>query len=43
MSSDQLGYADVNHLVLKTLAPPGRAYWAGVAVLAAIVAGGIAT
>jgi len=40
MASPELGYADVNRLVLKTLAPPGRRYWLGVACLAAVVGAG---
>jgi molybdopterin-containing oxidoreductase family membrane subunit len=40
MATPELGYSDVNRMVLKTLAPPGRRYWLGVACLAAIVGAG---
>jgi Ni/Fe-hydrogenase subunit HybB-like protein len=43
MAPDQLSYAEINRLVLKTLEPPGRAYWASVALLATIVAAGLST
>jgi Ni/Fe-hydrogenase subunit HybB-like protein len=43
MAASELGYADVNRVVLKTLTSPGRSYWAGVAFLAAIVAAGLTT
>jgi len=38
-----LDYAGINRLVLRTLAPPGRAYWTLVALLAAMVAAGATT
>jgi len=41
MATPELGYADVNRLVLKTLTPPGRRYWLGVACLAAVVGAGL--
>ena len=39
----ELDYAHVNRLVLRTLTPPGRAYWTLVALLAAMVAAGAST
>jgi Ni/Fe-hydrogenase subunit HybB-like protein len=43
MAPNQLGYAEINRLVLKTLDPPGRAYWVSVALLASVVAAGLGT
>jgi Ni/Fe-hydrogenase subunit HybB-like protein len=39
----EIDYSDVDRLVLRTLAPPGRKYWTLVALLAAMVAGGAST
>ncbi len=41
MAATELAYSDINRLVLRTLARPGRAYWIGVGFLAAVVAAGI--
>jgi Ni/Fe-hydrogenase subunit HybB-like protein len=43
MAAKQLSYAEINRLVLKTLEPPGRAYWVSVALLATVVAVGLST
>ena len=43
MAASEIDYGDVNRLVLRTLAPPGRRYWTLVALLAAMVAGGAST
>ena len=43
MPDGELRYSDVNRLVLDTLAPPGRAYWVAVALLAAVVCAGATT
>jgi Ni/Fe-hydrogenase subunit HybB-like protein len=40
---NELSYTEINRLVLKTLEPPGRAYWVSVAVLATVVAVGLST
>jgi Ni/Fe-hydrogenase subunit HybB-like protein len=39
----ELGYADVDRTVLRTLQPAGRRYWSLVALLAALVATGLST
>src|SRR5262245_29059539 len=43
MAGTELSYSDVNRVVLRTLAPPGRTYWTGVGLLAAVVVAGGAT
>src|SRR5713101_7955994 len=43
MAQTELSYSDVNRVVLRTLAPPGRTYWTGVGLLAAMVVVGGAT
>jgi Ni/Fe-hydrogenase subunit HybB-like protein len=40
MAAAEIGYNEVNRVVLKTLTPPGRLYWTAVAFLAAVVAAG---
>jgi molybdopterin-containing oxidoreductase family membrane subunit len=39
----KIGYSDVDRLVLRALAPPGRMYWAFVALLALTVGAGAST
>ncbi len=43
MTPSQLSYAEINRLVLRTLEPPGRAYWVSVGLLATIVIVGLST
>src|SRR5215475_8691188 len=43
MAETELSYSDVNRVVLRTLASPGRKYWTGVGLLAALVVMGGAT
>jgi Ni/Fe-hydrogenase subunit HybB-like protein len=43
MAETELSHSDVNRVVLRTLAPPGRKYWTGVGLLAAMVVVGGAT
>ncbi|MGD2063744.1 MAG: polysulfide reductase NrfD [Nitrospirota bacterium] len=41
MATPELGYGHINQVVLKTLTPPGRRYWLGVACLATVVGAGL--
>src|SRR5712692_7084939 len=43
MAETELSYSDVNRVVLRTLVPPGRTYWTGVGLLAAMIVVGGAT
>ena len=43
MAVPKIGYGDVDRLVLRALTPPGRTYWACVALLALTVGAGAST